>query len=170
MNTNINIKEDINEEPLEQRFWSKVNKRNFEECWEWDGNIGSDGYGQFWFKRRMMHAHRVAWMIKNDKEIPEGMIALHNCDNKRCVNPYHIKIGTYSDNMADRMERTPHRMGRISRFYIGEVWLMKKLNEAKFPQWYIARMFKTSQGHISNLVNNIRGTNVMPHVEVTNEY
>jgi hypothetical protein len=57
-------------------------------------------------------------------------------------------------------------MGRLSRFYSGEVWLMKKLADAKIPQWYIAKMFKTSQGHISNLVSGNRGINVMSHVEV----
>ena len=161
-----NIKTEKNEMPLEERFWSKVNKRNFSECWEWDATIGIDGYGQFWFKGKMIHAHRVSWMIKNDREIPNGMIALHSCDNKRCVNPYHIRIGTYSDNMADREERTPYRMGRISRFYEGEIWLMRKLYDGGISQYLISKMFRTSQGHISNLINNKRGLNVMSHVEV----
>ena len=166
MTENTIIKREKNEMPLEQRFWSKVNKRNFGECWEWDSRIGQDGYGQFHFRGKNTHSHRVAWMLKNDKEIPEGMIILHTCDNKRCVNPYHLKLGTYSDNLADAMERTPYRMGRKSRFYDGEVWLMKKLYYGGTEQKLIAKMFRATQSYISNLINDNRGTNIMPHVEV----
>ncbi len=164
-----NIKREKNEMPLEERFWSKVNKRGFSECWEWDGTIGQDGYGQFWFKGKTVHAHRVSWMIKNDSEIPDGLLALHSCDNKRCVNPYHITIGTYSENLSNTMERTPYRMGRISRFSDKEVQQMQKMYNEGTPQYLIAKEFNTSQGHISNLINGKRGTNTMPAVEVQNE-
>uniref|UniRef100_A0A6H1ZVK7 Putative homing endonuclease n=1 Tax=viral metagenome TaxID=1070528 RepID=A0A6H1ZVK7_9ZZZZ len=158
-----------NEMNLSQRFWSKVDRKSPLECWNWDAHIGSDGYGQFWFKGKLIHAHRVAWMIRNDFYIPDGMIVLHTCDNKRCVNPYHLKLGTYSDNMKDTMDRSSYRMGRISRFYDGEVWLMQRLYNGGISQHKIAKIFKTSQGHISSLLSGKKGQNVLSHVEVQHD-
>jgi hypothetical protein len=151
----------MKELPLESRFWNKVNKRNISECWEWDGYIGSDGYGQFWYKGSNTHAHRISWSIINKLDIPPKMIVLHKCDNKRCVNPYHLRLGTYSDNLQDTMERSSYRMGRKSRFYEGEVWLMKRLYNKKIDQSTICRMFKISQPHLSNLLRGIRGSNLL---------
>lgn len=153
------------EKLIGQRFWANVDKRSFGECWYWNGYMGSSGYGRFWFNGKNVPAHRMAWMIRNNREIPEGMLALHTCDNKRCVNPYHIKVGTQTENVLDSMERTPYRMGMISRFHTGEVQLMRELYESGTLQMHIANKFKISRAHVSRLISGKRGTNVMPHIE-----
>jgi hypothetical protein len=54
-------------------------------------------------------AHRAAWEAAHG-EIPSGLFVLHSCDNRRCVNVEHLRLGTHADNMSDRNQR-----GRTAR-------------------------------------------------------
>jgi hypothetical protein len=90
-----------------RRFRSKV--RVTEGCWEWTGGRISVGYGMFWLDGRQQRAARVALAI-DGRPIPDGMMALHHCDNRGCVRPSHLYIGTHADNMRDRNVR-----GRTAR-------------------------------------------------------
>ena len=69
-------------------------------CIEWIGNIQTDGYGRFCFKRKIELAHRVSWRIYKG-EIPHGACLLHKCDNPPCVNPDHLFLGDRGDNARD---------------------------------------------------------------------
>lgn len=89
-----------------ERFWEKVDTHSG-PCWNWLGGTSSFGQGRFRRGRKadgMVLAYRFAW---NDMmgEIPEGKLVLHKCDNPRCVNPHHLFLGTYRDNMKDMIEK-----------------------------------------------------------------
>lgn len=90
------------------RFWEKVMLGP--GCWEWAGAHDAAGYGVFVVDGRMRKAHRIAWTLSVGP-IPEGLKACHHCDNRQCVRPDHLFIGTQLDNIAD-MKRKGRARGR----------------------------------------------------------
>lgn len=94
--------------PIEEKFWKKVDKGGSDECWEWTGKLNHSGYGILCTgpraNRKRTRAHRISWEIHNGP-IPERKLVLHKCDNKKCVNPNHLYLGTHSNNMQDAWDR-----------------------------------------------------------------
>ncbi len=91
------------------RFWPKINRQAANGCWEWLACTNPYGYGKFKIKGQYRLAHRLSWQIHYGT-IPDKMCILHKCDNRKCVNPVHLFLGTRSDNTNDR-----HTKGRSAR-------------------------------------------------------
>ena len=83
-------------------------KRPSDGCWIFKGST-LDGYGQKWHEGRRWLAHRLAWHLWRGV-IPEGMMVLHRCDVRNCINPEHLFLG---DNFVN--QRDCRAKGRLAR-------------------------------------------------------
>ena len=98
---------------VQERFWLKVTKQK--GCWPWLGYKIPTGYGTMQIKiRHWEYAHRLAWRFTFGP-IERGFHILHKCDNPGCVNPYHLRIGTHQDNMADKKAKGRGRKNGTTR-------------------------------------------------------
>lgn len=96
-----------------ERYWAKVEKHGPDDCWIWTGAATIRGYGQIasgTTKRRRAKralATHIALAIDGRFRPSDEHVAMHGCDNPRCVNPRHLSWGSIEENMADM-----HRKGR----------------------------------------------------------
>jgi hypothetical protein len=145
---------------LEQRFRSKFNEGNPNECWEWKAGCDKDGYGEFWLKHnKKVSAHRYIWELTFG-EIPKGLCVLHHCDNPKCCNPGHLFLGTLKDNMDDKVNknRQAHNRGEHAggvKLTNKKVLEIRKLDSTNnYTQQQLADKFDVSVAQISRIINN----------------
>lgn len=97
--------------PPDLRFWSKVDFSDPDGCWPWK-NTTLDFYPTFWVGGHRVKGHRFAYELVHGPITDPTMHVLHRCDNKRCVRPDHLFLGTNADNHLDR-----HKKGQGSNQY-----------------------------------------------------
>lgn len=96
-----------------KRFFDKIDKT--ESCWNWTAGGRSNGYGAMKYNGKTIDTHRMSWMI-HFGEIPDGLFVCHKCDNRNCVNPNHLFLGTNQDNMKDAFNKGRLNMPTSSWF------------------------------------------------------
>lgn len=147
-----------------ERFWAKVDRRASHECWEWQGQRLPNGYGvAHRTPGNKTTAHRVAWEIANGP-IPTELHICHRCDNRPCVNPAHLFLGTRADNMDDMKAKGRSSRGArqwSTRLTDADVVRIRRLGTARdLSQREIAQRFGISQAEVSNIVRRKRWQHV----------
>lgn len=116
-------------------------------CREWLLSVGSHGYGNAFWQGRSINAHRLSYKAFHGP-IPAGMLVQHSCDNRRCVLPDHLSLGTDATNAEDKAKK-----GRASRKLTADaVAAMRARRAAGDAIRAIARDFDVNQRLVQKIV------------------
>lgn len=141
---------------MPERFYSKL-VFGASDCWIWRGHVDDVGYGRFPY-RGENKAHRVSYVMHKG-EIPEGHLVMHSCDNRQCVNPNHLSIGTQKENMQDMARKgrgkSPALNGEknpMSKLTTDKVSAIRDLCANGHTQSKVAKEFNVSPMTVSRIV------------------
>lgn len=148
-------------ETAEQRLlrYRSINKST--GCWNWTGRTKPNGYGMTTLtigpkQLRHMHVHRLSWEVFRGV-IPDGMCVCHHCDNRKCINPDHLFLGTHQDNMRDMKKkgRAHDRRGTKNHRAILDEDAVREIRRA--PRYYgyipeLAERYGVAPATISEIV------------------
>lgn len=140
---------------LKDRFYAKVQKSESSDgCWLWCGGGRGNGYGSIKIEGRVLDVHRVA-MVLDGREAPPEILVCHTCDNKRCVNPTHLVLGSYRDNVKDAVGKgliKPFRATRTDPLTDSEIESILSHYQRGVSKKVIARKFRIAATSLTRLL------------------
>ena len=136
---------------LEERFWSHVRVVTRDDCWEWQAGLDRCGYGMI----DQEHAHRVSYRLHYG-DFDRDLYVLHKCDNRKCVRPDHLFLGTQLENMRDRKAKGKYNnhgennpRARLKTEQVIEIRSLLLKGEMKHAE--IASLFGVSQYVVADI-------------------
>lgn len=129
-------------------------KFDSDECLRWPISLNANGYGQFGLNGKMQTASRyVCEAVKGPAPSPDHHAA-HNCGNKWCVNPRHLRWATPVENNADKVTHNTHNKGERhgnSKLTDKQVLAIRSM-DGKASHSQIAKLFGVSQTMVSRII------------------
>lgn len=110
--------------------------------------IGNHGYIMIRSNMKRMCAHRVIYR-EHYGEIPEGMVVMHSCDNRTCINPEHLSLGTHRDNALDMINKGRKRNAKLTGKDV--IWIRTHGKGMSLKQ--LSEKFGVTEVNISKIKN-----------------
>lgn len=142
---------------LREAFEQRISPEPNTGCWLWVGSVSDHGYGALRPKpvngrSPRVLAHRFSWELHRGP-IAAGLCVCHRCDNRLCVNPDHLFLGTVQENNADMLAKGRHAHGErapSARFTDADVAEMLRRYLGGERQKSIAASFGTVASVVSH--------------------
>ena len=161
---------EINKKDI-KRFWFGVQKTK--SCWNWIKANRGNGYGAIRINKKTYNTHRISWII-HFGQIPNHLCVLHTCDNRKCIKPTHLWLGTKTDNNRDMfkkgrnhnlrnyLKKYPEKIARgensgNSKLTEKQVLEIRRLWEKKIvlTKYELAKIFQVDEGNIRGILKRL---------------
>jgi hypothetical protein len=119
-------------------------------CWIFTGKLNPAGYGKKRYMGKIHGAHRLSYELHYGKIKNPDLFVCHKCDNRDCINPDHLWLGTNNENMLDMMHKG---RGRISKLTHEDKETIKRLFLEGKTRAELRIMYKTSLGVINFIID-----------------
>jgi hypothetical protein len=151
---------------LKERLFSYVENLSFhtdEDCWNWNGYKTESGYGVVSINAVPYRVHRLSYWIYREYAQGNLLVAsdkyiLHKCDNRCCINPSHLYLGTAQQNADDikmrgRRHDTKGAKNGASILDVAAVKRIRLLHSGGMNQREIGRAMRLDYKHVNLIVN-----------------
>lgn len=153
--------------PPANRFWLRVNKNGFKHpkygrCWEWTSKVPAGEYGLIQVNTKRIRTHRYSWIL-HFGNIPTHLCVLHKCDNRICIRPSHLFLGTHQDNFKDMRNKLRQNIGErngFAKLTESDILLIRSLYSKGKTRKHLAHKFRVSSGNIWLIVTNKTWTHI----------
>ena len=123
-------------------------------CWEPRLKPRTTGYVATYVNGKTLHLHRLSYIV-NVGNIPPKLFVLHKCDNRKCINPDHLYLGTQADNVRDQIERSgsnwPDQSGENHSQHKLTWDKVREIRSSKLSTYTLARIYGMSPSQMSRI-------------------
>lgn len=141
------------------KFWSRVDRKGADECWEWTGYRSRSGHGMLGGDNVFL-THRVAYALEHG--VCDAPLLRHLCGNAPCCNPAHLAPGTHKENMRDKRKHGTWGNGVLTEESASRMVRLLKLG---LRTKTIAKAFGCSTGHVYDVASGKSWAHVEPGID-----
>lgn len=140
----------------------RFTRREQNGCLVWTKSLTPRGYGRLWTGEQEGRAHRIAWIVYNGP-IPADLCVCHRCDNRPCLEPTHLFLGTNAENIADMVSKDRQPLGEKNGLAILNLEKVVRIYTSSVSTKTLAKEY----GVAENTVRDIRRGETWGHITKT---